>query len=149
MKNPVFRLKALLQYRKFLKTQAAARLAEASRNRARAYELAARMEQLLEELEDELKLSARAATRASELVLLQEGLVHRRKQVEAAKEAFESAVAEEESCRKSIIKIQQEYESVVKLKERHHERVQCGMLREEELALNEFANARYKRSVTF
>jgi len=147
MKKPLFRLKALLQYRKFAKTQASARLAEASRRRVRALESAARTEQLLEEMEEALMLSTRSAVKASELELLQQGLTHRREQVELARKALDAAIEEEEACRKAILKIQQEYETVLKLKERHGEQVRNEMLREDELALNEFANARFKRSM--
>lgn len=146
MKKPVFRLKALLQYRKFLKTQAAARLAQASRKRAQASQSAARVKSLLEDMEEELRISARSATRASELMLLQEGLVHRRRQVHAANKALQSAIAEEETCRKSVLRVQQEYESVLKLRERHAEQVRHEMLHEEEISLNEFTNARFRRS---
>ncbi|MFP4157405.1 MAG: flagellar export protein FliJ [Opitutales bacterium] len=146
MKRPVFRLKSLLQYRKFMKTQAAARLAEASRKRVQAQESAARASRLLEQMEAELEVSTRSALRASEFMLLQDGLANRRQQVEQARLAYEHALAEEEACRESILKIQKEYESVLKLKEKHAEQVWAEELREDESALNEFTNARFKRA---
>ena len=146
MKRPIFRLKSLLQYRKFMKTQAAARLAEASRKRAQAYESAAHTSRLLEQMEAELKVTSRSALRASEFMLLQDGLANRREQVKQARRAYESALAEEEACRESILKIQKEYESVLKLKEKHQEQVRAEELREEETAMNEFTNARFKQA---
>jgi flagellar export protein FliJ len=147
MKTPPFKLKALLDYRKFLKTQAAGRLADAARQRKRAYESVLRVNELLSEIEKELQIKTQSALKASELRMLQEGLQNRRLEVVAATKAYETALAEEERWRETILKLQKEYESVLKLQEKHIEEVRLEALRDEEVALNEFTNARFRRRV--
>jgi len=148
MKSPPFKLKALLDYRKFLKTQAAGRLAEAARQRVQAYESVIRMNELLSELEQELEIRTQQPLRASELRMLQDCLQSRRGEVTAAAEAYEAAVAEENRWRETILKLQKEYESVLKLQEKHIEELRLEALRDEESALNEFTNARFKGTMT-
>jgi flagellar FliJ protein len=148
MKKPNFRLKALLEYRRFLKTQAASRLAEAARERAHAYAMLMRVNNGLDKLEADLMEASRSAIRASVLMLLQSGLAHQRQQVEQARKAYAAALEKEQQCHQATMKLQQEYKSVLNLQEKQMDQYRADALREEELALNEYTTARFKQSVS-
>lgn len=146
MKQPLFRLQSILDYRRFLKGQASGVLAEAVRKRLSAFESVVQVNAILEDLEKELERSSGGPLPASELLILQEGLASQRRQVKEVVQRYKTALAEENKCRDKLLQLQKEYESVLKLQERHSEQSKAAMLREEEIALNEFTTARFKES---
>lgn len=147
MKQPLFRLQSILEYRKFLKSQASGRLAEATRKRALAFDALARVNALLDRYEKEFKRSSGSRLPASQFMIMQEGLASQRGEVRKILQRYEAALAEEIECRGKLVQLQKEYESVLKLQEKHLEQSRAAMLRNEEIALSEFTTARFKKSV--
>lgn len=144
MKIEKFKLRSILSFRKFLKMQAASRLAEAALRRLEAQEAVDRLSDMLSDLEHQFTLTSKVSARASELLILQRALSQQRERIQAAREVYEEAQQIECSSREKLVETQQAYESILKLEEKHHEQIRAQVLRNEEMAMNEFTMSRGK-----
>lgn len=145
MSTRKFKLKALLSYRHFLKTQAAGRLAQAAQARLDAYQSLSRCEAKLTEIERLLDPQFISSARASDLLLIQKGIADQRRQIFEATQHYAKAVEDEKASHSEVVGAQKDYEVLLQLEKKHKEAIRLEELKVEERGLSEYTNARFKR----
>jgi flagellar biosynthesis chaperone FliJ len=145
MKKFKFSLEAALGLRSFTKKQAGMSLALAAAQRRKTLARLESMQEQLREAEAQSTPARGESIRVDALLRRQATVSYCREQVALAKKADTDAVEEEARCYRSFMDARLEEETLLRLKEKSKEQHRVDVIRAQELAVEEFINAR-KRS---
>lgn len=146
MKAFRFRLESALSLRSFAKQEAAMALAAATARRRNAEERLRLCQDELTTSEAELKPARGEAMTADELVRRQSSVAYCRDRVREAQDARVQAGEKEDERYHELMLARQEEEGLLRLKDRAKEAHRIEAIQADELAVEEFLNAR-QRSV--
>jgi flagellar export protein FliJ len=142
MKRFQFSLESVLTLRKFRKSERAAELSRAMRQRLEIERNIKQCRSGLESLENSLRETFSNRVHVHELLLLQEALRGKREDLTALESGFAESLDRENAAREAVKKAQQECEALHKLEERQRERSRREAEHEDEKAMEEFVTAR-------
>lgn len=142
MKRFQFSLDSVLTLRKFRKSEKAAELSKAMRQRLEIERNIRQCRSGLEDLEKSLRDTFSNRVHVHELLLLQDALRGKREDLSALESGFAESLERENAAREAVKKAQQECEALHKLEERQRERARREAEREDEKAMEEFVTAR-------
>lgn len=146
MKAFKFKLETALNLRSFAKRKAAVAMAAATARRIAAIEHLDFCENQLTKAEEFLKPERGTALTANEMVRRQGAVAFCRERITKAKAESDKAYEAEDQCYHALMQARQEEQGLLKLKEKARETHRFEMIRQDELAMEEFITAR-KRNV--
>lgn len=143
MKKFRFNLDSVLTMRRFQKNQASTALSEAQRNRNRLLRQLDQAVRSQTQLEESLVSCYKTSTKASDVEHVQSVLQYQRSRVLGVQEKLQAALVNEDECRQKVLLARIGEEAMLKLRAKDKESYLREQDREDELAVNEFVNARH------
>jgi len=142
MRRFQFSLDSVLTVRTFRKTEKAAVLSAALRERLLCEEKIASSKTELAATESMLQSALAQGSPAREVLLLQGAIGNQRLELEGLVEDWREALQRESAAREAVKEAQRACKALLKLEDRHRERFRKEAEKEDELAMQEFVSAR-------
>jgi len=96
----------------------------------------------MDEAENDVRHSMRDPVKVQKMLILQEALKGRRKELENLRQSLEDLKRRETEAREKVKAAQMEHEAILKMEARHREKTRKAGEKEDEFALEEFVRAR-------